>query len=379
MRFRDVTEGSGTADTGWTQAVSHTDIDRDGLQDIVIGNDFGYNDVLRNLGDGRFESVGRDLGLDKAYHTMNVGINDLNQDGFPDLYFANIATLVKDNKYIMPDHTVDLAFSYDVFGTMLIKESNMLYLSQASEGRLRRYVDANHMVERGSSSTGWAWDGEYLDWDNDGDEDLYVVNGWNDYELAVTSIDVKEKDPKPGNDRSFVHRITHGRESNVFFVNEGGKLKNRSARSGADFASNSRSTTYLDMDRDGDLDIAVNNFQSPATILRNNAQQRGNHWLIVDLIGDPARRVNRDAIGARIVATTATGLRISREIHGGSGYLSMNPKRQHLGLGKAQSADLHITWPNGETQRVEGLRANHDYVIRQGHDPTTDQSASAAP
>ena len=112
--------------------------------------------------------------------------------------------------------------------------------------------------------------------------------------------------------------------------------------------------------------------QSQATILRNNAQQRGNHWLMIRLVGDPGRRTNRDAIGARLVASTPTGMRITREIHGGSGFLSMNPKGQHFGLGKAQSADLHITWPNGERQLIKGLAANRVYTVRQGRNQPLD-------
>ena len=89
--------------------------------------------------------------------------------------------------------------------------------------------------------------------------------------------------------------LDHQRQTNVFFVNEGGMLRNRSSASGADLPLNSRSTAYLDWDGDGDLDIAINNFQDAATMLRNNSQARGNHWIKVRLIGDPSRKTNRDA------------------------------------------------------------------------------------
>ena len=134
---------------------------------------------------------------------------------------------------------------------------------------------------------------------------------------------------------------------------------------------NSRSAAYVDYDLDGDLDIAINNFHGEAVFLHNDADQWGNNWMKIRLIGDPARGSNRDAIGARLIATTPGGLRVWREVHGGSGYLSMEAKQQHLGLGQERSIDLDILWPNGERQHVPNLAANRAYVIEQGKAPAT--------
>ncbi len=363
MRFQDVTAGSGTGDTGWAQGVTHTDFDRDGLQDIVIANDFGRNVLLRNLGGGRFENVAADLGITNAYHSMNVGITDLNRDGFPDLYVSNIATMVKDDKYAFPDAVTTQHFAADAMATLLFKEANVLYMSGSADVRLTGYTPSTD-IERGESSTGWAWDAEFFDFDNDGDDDLYVVNGANDYFLYWSNMTLTHG----GETRHTRH--DWGNDPNVFFVNDGGRLRNRSTISGADFKGNSRSTAYLDWDGDGDLDIAVNNFHGPAVMLRNNAENRGNNWVRVKLVGDPAHGVNLDAIGARFVATTGDGVYLLREVQGGSGYMSMNPKRQHIGLGRADTVDLHITWPDGRQQTVEALAANKSYEIRPGEPPT---------
>ena len=166
-------------------------------------------------------------------------------------------------------------------------------------------------------------------------------------------------------------RQSWGHESNVFFVNDGGRLRNRSGASGADFEGNSRSTAYFD--------VAVNNFHGSAVMLRNNSERRGNNWVRVQLIGDPARGVNRDAIGSRIVATNNAGLYLLREVQCGSGYMSMNPKRQHLGLGNAESVDLHITWPDGRTKTIEALPANREYVVRRGAGFSTERALSPKP
>jgi len=127
---------------------------------------------------------------------------------------------------------------------------------------------------------------------------------------------------------------------------------------------NSRSVVYLDWDDDGDLDMALNNFQGPATLLRNNTDPAGGNWLKVRLVGDPARGVNRDAIGARLVGTGAGGLHVFREVTGGSGYMASHPKVKHFGLGDAASMDLLVTWPDGKVQRLAGLEAGRTHTIR---------------
>ena len=359
FRFSDVTEGSGADDTGWAQAVSHTDFDRDGRQDLIVANDYGRNAFLRNLGGGRFENVTAALGMTKAFHSMNVGIADLNDDDYPDVYISNLATLVKDDKYTFPDGNTPLQFDLRAMAGMLVKESNVLYLSRLHEKRLAGYAPSRD-VERGATSTGWAWDAEFLDFDHDGDDDLYVVNGTNDFN-TFSMVYRRFHD----NGTSTEHVLDHRRESNVFFRNEGGKLVNVSRESGADFAANSRSTAYFDLEGDGDLDIAVNNFHGKATILRNEAGKRGG-WLKLRLVGDAERGTNRDAIGARITVITGDGARRHREVQGGSGYLSFNPTQQHVGVAGFAGADAQITWPNGDVQTVAGLLANAAYEVRQG-------------
>lgn len=363
FRFADVTAGSNTDDTGWTQAVSHTDFDRDGRQDLIVANDYGRNAFLRNLGSGRFENVSAALGMTKAFHSMNVGIGDLNDDDHPDIYISNLATLVKDDKYTFPDGNTPLHFDLRAMAGMLIKESDVLYMSRLQDGRLVEYVPSRD-VERGATSTGWAWDAEFLDFDHDGDDDLYVVNGTNDFN-TFSMVYRRFRDGGP--DAEYI--LDHSRESNVFFRNEGGKLVNVSGESGADFTGNSRSTAYLDLEGDGDLDIAVNGFHAKATILRNDAQKLGAGWLKLRLIGDPGRGSNRDAIGARLTVITADGVRRHREIQGGSGYLSFNPKQQHVGIGAFVAADVHITWPNGNEESLLGLVANRAYAVTQGSRP----------
>ena len=146
------------------------------------------------------------------------------------------------------------------------------------------------------------------------------------------------------------------------FVNENGGLFNHSSESGADFLGNSRAAAYLDHDRDGDLDIVVNNFHSGAVFLRNNSEAQANNWLTLKLVGDPSRSSNRDAIGARLVLTTEGGKKVWRTIQGSTGYLSAHPKQQHFGLPQEVSSYRNCAFPLHEAHhtRHRKLRWNAD-------------------
>ncbi|MCP5102636.1 MAG: CRTAC1 family protein [bacterium] len=361
MRFEDVTEKAGVGNTGWGQALGHTDIDLDGWQDIIVGNDFGVNVYYRNRGDGTFENVASQLGTDKPSFTMNVGITDLNRDGFPDIYISNIVTMVKDEKYVLPAADTTMRSDPAKMARMRVVEANDLFLSHASGGKFENYV-LSDAVGRGFSSTGWAWGANFFDFDNDGDDDLYCVNGMNEYSVYSDTPYYT----KVFKEKREIQLKVYQKESNVFFVNEGGILRNQSKKSGTDLLGNSRSTVYVDFDNDGDLDIVLNNYHGPAVVYRNNSQQLGNNWLKVKLVGDPRRKTNRDAIGAKIIAYKNDKQLVWREIRGGDGYLNVNPKVQHMGLGKEEVVDIKVIWPNGDEEKFKGIKANQKYLIQQG-------------
>ena len=99
--------------------------------------------------------------------------------------------------------------------------------------------------------------------------------------------------------------------------------------------------------------------------LRNNSETLGHHWLRIRLVGDPSQGSNRDAIGARLLVRTPGGVQIWREVHGGTGYLSMDPKEVHIGLGTERRAEVRITWPNGQQQLLRDLEPDRTHRILQ--------------
>ncbi|HUP47283.1 MAG TPA: CRTAC1 family protein [Thermoanaerobaculia bacterium] len=365
MVFEDVTAGSGVDNSGWTQAVGHLDFDGDGWQDLICGNDFGVNAWYRNRGDGTFEDVSSHLGTDKPSYTLGIGITDLNRDGYPDIYISNIVTMDKDEKYVLPGEKTRMKFNPEKMAHMRVVEANDLFVSRGESGRLVSY-ELSSAVGRGFRSTGWSWGADFFDFDNDGDDDLYVANGMNEYAL-YSSVNpyFTDASDKP---RDIIMPVAE-KEMNVFFVNRDGQLSEASEQSGTALVGNSRSVAYFDADGDGDLDMVVNNLNGPAVFYRNNTSSRNrSRWIKIRLTGDPEKGVTRDAIGAVIVVDTARHKGLWRQVSSTNGYLTSNPKQQHLGLGADDRADVTVIWPNGERQTFKGLRANRSHTLVQGQE-----------
>ena len=356
--FKNVTKGSGVDNSGWAQAVAHTDLNNDNLQDIIVGNDFGTNGYYINQGNNTFKEISKRLNTDKPSYTMGIGIADLNADKLPDLYISNIVTMNKDETYVLPNEDTRAKFNADKLATMKVVEANDLFLSLDTNAL--KYENSM-LVERGYSSTGWSWDADFFDYDLDGDDDLYVLNGMNEFNV-YSSKNPYYQDPN-GKEMADILMPVSPLEKNVFFENNNGKLNFVDESSGLDVLSNSRSASFFDYDNDGDLDIIVNNYHEAAMLFKNNVEKAKRNWLKVKLIGDPKQKVNRDAIGTKLLITLPNGQTIWREVRSTDGYMSVHPKQQHVGLGTANTVDIEVIWPNGKTQTLSNVTSNQELEI----------------
>lgn len=351
--FKNVTAQSGLDNMGWAQAVAHTDINNDGWQDVIVGNDFGVNGYYYNQKNGTFKEVTTQLGTDKPSYTMGIGITDLNQDQLPDIYVSNIVAMNKDETYILPNQDTKMKFNAEKLAKMRVVEANDLFISSLT-GKDLNYNKSNK-VSRGYSSTGWSWDADFFDADLDGDDDLYVLNGMNEFNIYSSKNPYFQDEH--GEDQDVLLPISE-QEENVYFENTQGSLQIASKVVGLDLLSNSRSASYFDSDNDGDLDIIINNYHEKATFFVNKLNNDKLNWLQIKLIGDEKQKVNRDAIGAKLLVTLPDGKVLWREIRSTDGYMSVHPKIQHFGLGNAKSVDVKIIWPNGTEQQYKNVATN---------------------
>ena len=190
---------------------------------------------------------------------------------------------------------------------------------------------------RGLDVGGWSWDTKLADFDLDGWQDVYIVNGtWVPNEVSP---------------------------SNLFFHNRGdGSFAEASGPFGLEDYLMTAAATAFDMDNDGDLDMVTHPVNGPVSVFRNNAQGAALVFRLEDHTG------NRDAIGARVWLMGHDGVEQMREIQLGGGFMSFDAPRVHFGLGDAPgAARARIRWPDGSETVTEGpLMAGQMYgVVRE--------------
>lgn len=337
--FTNVAADLGIDDPGWTLDVGCADIDNDGDLDILSTNDFGPDKLFLNKGADGFEDISEQaIGVDTR-KGMNAEFGDYNNDGLIDIYVTNIMT----KEYL--------------------KEGNMLHENMGDGS----FVDV--AVETGCADGGWGWCGKFLDFDNDGDLDIFTVNGfvsageetyWYDLASWATTID---GDPASASSWPDIgDKSLSGYEASRLFRNDGfDGFVEIAAEAGVDDRRDGRGVAVADFDNDGDLDMFVANQNSKPVLYRNDAAG-GNNWIELKLEGTSG---NRDAIGARIDITTGEFNQM-REVDGGNGYASQSSRRVHFGLASAEIIDkLQIRWPGGLVQILEDIDCNQILTIKE--------------
>ena len=314
--FEDVTARAGVGDRGLALAAAATDFDNDGDQDIYIANDMQRNVLYENLGDGRFRDIARQAGVDDLGNGMGVSVGDVDADGWMDLYLTNISAPT-------PPRYANTA------------QTNRLYMNRGNGS----FEDV-HKAQVGPDLTGWGWNSFFFDLDNDGDLDIYVINGFR-------------PDFQP-----------HNSEPNLLFLARGPEpsYSNVSDFSGVDFDGYSRGGVYLDHDGDGDLDVVLTGLHSPF-LFRNRSEALGNGWLRLELVGT---RSNRDGFGARVKVVAGGREQVAEMGNQGGNFISSIHGPLHFGLGEAERVDrIEIRWPSGALQTLTDLEANRLHVVTE--------------
>lgn len=312
-RFVDVTKRMGIRAVGRGLGVAFADSDLDGDTDIYVANDGTPNFLYENQGT-RFVEVGLRAGVQynedgHAEAGMGVDFGDFDNDGYADLFVTNYS-----------------------------RETNTLYWN---DGRGRFADFTAHFGLGAPSYLPLGFGAKFMDYDNDGDLDLYVGNGH-----VVDNIEQLDAD------------LCYA-QPDLMLRNQGGAhFEEVSDQLGADFVAESvvRGAAAADWDNDGDLDLLATTVAGRPRLLRNDGGNR-QHWIELLLVGAG----QRDALGAR-VTVTAGGARQVRERQSGGSYLSSHDPRLHFGLGRATKADIAIRWPDGQVQTLAAVDANQ--IIR---------------
>ncbi|MBV7327450.1 CRTAC1 family protein [Chloroflexi bacterium TSY] len=299
-----------------------TDLNEDGQTDILVGNDFDSPDQVW---------YGSDQGWQEAtpfrtitHNTMSFAVGDLDNDGHDEIFATDMMPYAHDEETMAAWEPV-MSIMSDPPASDPQTMANVLQVRD-ERGRF-----ADRAPISGLTATGWSWSAKFGDLDNDGFLDLYVVNGMMAVELFRHL---------PNNELV---------EENQAFRNIGQGQFVPAGEWNLNTTGSGRSMSMADLDDDGDLDIVVNNLQSPAQLLEN--QLCGGRALEIDLFWPDSP--NQRAIGSRLTLHTSTGT-YYRTTHSDSGYLSGDPARVHFGFPiETRLEKLVIRWPDGMNTIVD--------------------------
>jgi len=340
------------------------------------GLEGGKNILYRNNGDGTFTDVSDKAGILKTYGTYGLGVvaADFDNDTWPDIYVANDsapAALYHNNKDgTFTDIGVEAGAAYssdgkpqagmgvgvgdydgdgllDIFKTNFSGDTSTLYRNLGVKAGLLSFDDVTFTAGIGVNTRFLGWGCGFVDFDNDGWLDIFLVNGhvYPEVEKLTTEAGYPQRkvlyqNQRNGSFKDIAEKI-------------GGPLLEPTASRGAAFG---------DFDNDGDVDVVINTVNDIPVLLRTDSATN-NNWISIKLIGVKS---NRDGVGSRI-KVDADGRAQVGEVRSGGSYYSQNDMRVHFGLGKATKArTIEARWPSGVVDTLSDVAAGQVVYIKEG-------------
>lgn len=356
---------------GYGLGLGISDINDDGYPDIYIGNDFFENDYLYiNQRDGTFKELissdNKRLGH-TTHYSMGNDLADINNDGLTDI--LSLDMLPED---LETYKTSGLEYSYPTYQYYLKNG----YAPQYMQNTLHLNLGSENFSEIGNlsgiSATEWSWGVLAADYDNDGFKDLFISNGikgaTNDMDfisyIANENIQTRINAGMTQTDMEFINELPEKKVSNYLFKNDKNiSFKNVTEDWYKEEVSFSNGCVYADLDNDGDLDLVVNNLNEEAYLLENKSDSKKDmHYIKVALTGDEK---NKFGIGAKILAYSTSGI-LKQEQFVTKGYLSAVSNKVHLGVGQDTLIDsITVIWPGGKFQTLRSVKTNQELVLKE--------------
>ncbi|QJW91649.1 VCBS repeat-containing protein [Spirosoma taeanense] len=385
--FEDVSEQAGIYGSliGFGLGITIGDVNDDNWPDVYISNDFYERDYLYiNNHDGTFRESIKDAMPHTSLSSMGADVADINNDGKLDIFITdmlpgNDRRLKKVSTFESHDLEkikVDRDFHYQFM-------QNMLHLNRGNQpdnGNLPMFSDVARFA--GVEATDWSWGALIFDMDNDGRKDIFVANGIakdvtdQDFVNFLADRENMAQIARQGafNFKKFLDMAPSEAVPNYAFRNEGNlQFTNKAVEWGLSEPGFSNGAAYGDLDNDGDLDLIVNNVNSPVSVYQNQAREkRAANYLKIKLEGTG---LNRNAIGARVFLHQGGQVQVLQQMPN-RGFQSSVDLNLVFGLGQTISGNLPridsvvVVWPGQgtEPERMQTIRrpkANQLLTLRQ--------------
>ena len=325
--FEDVTVKAGVADKGkyYGFTAIFIDINGDGKPDLVVGNDSEPNFLYINNGDGTFrdESYASGFALNKdgrEIASMGIAPGDYENNGLVDFFVTDFG-----DDYKVLFHNDGAASFTDVSSKTGIAQTTIPFVG---------------------------WGAGFLDYDNDGWLDLYMVNGH-----VYPEVDQHDWGTTFAERSLLFHNVPDGPRARRFEYIP--PVKN----SGLAVVVPGRGAAFGDLFNDGKIDVVINPVDGPPVLLRNVYPDK-HHWVAIGLVG--GRKSPRDATAATVYLK-ANGMRQRQDVLASGSYISSSDRRLHFGLGDATDAgSAEIHWPSGAKETVKLPAVDRIYTITEG-------------
>jgi hypothetical protein len=371
-KFYSITKSAGiySSQLGYGLGVGVSDLNNDGWPDLYISNDFSENDYLylNHKKKGFTEVINHSIQHTSRF-SMGNDLADFNNDGLIDI--VSLDMLPEDEVVLKKSAGEDSYNTYQLklglgFGRQFSRNALQLNLGM-DEQHIPQFAEIAPLA--GIAATDWSWASLFADFDNDGWKDLFISNGIlrrpNDMDY-INFLSGEEMANNPNMaDKKMYEQMPKGESPNYFFKNNGDlTFKNVSHAWGIKANSISNGAAYGDLDNDGDLDLVINNLNAEATLLQNHSEksrlQIENSFLCIHFSGSGK---NSKGIGAKAMAYSE-GKRFVQENYTCRGFQSSVPPYLHIGLGTVKKIDsLRIIWPGGKTALWRELKVNQSLTV----------------